>query len=307
MEKVFMIEEVSPESGYTKEEIEKNIWNSPPPVKGEGRYLIRGNKISQQDFSQMKEKNLVSYWSYEFLDDVDMFYARPGWRTNAAGIRFLKEKGYEVEIETLAMQAEKVATAKKARQEVEEKRKKTLADNAREYLAEIEAFEVWLGNPVWVGDAEKKRRGTGELIELKTIRSKNSTDYNDEYISYYLTPAGYIHCFRHHNSDWWEHLYSEKPASEEIVQYAQEEKKKMEKERQEETERRKKEQEEKVFFSLVCPRCGRHIYASKIVQNMRCGKCHTGGKATKDTTVAFSFNGEVKRKDIPERAEIKYV
>jgi superfamily I DNA and/or RNA helicase len=222
MEKVFMIEEVSPLDGYTKEEIEKNIWNSPPAIKGEGRYLIRNHKISKQDFSIMKEKGIVCYWSYEFLEDADMLTVSAGWRTNNKGIAFLEKKGYEVEIETLAMQAEKEAEAKRIREEAEARRKKALEDNAREYLAAIEATEKELGSPQWVVDTEKKRRGTGELVEIKTIWSKNSSDYNHEYISYYLTPAGFIYRFRQYHSDWWEHLYSEKPAPEEVIQYAKE-------------------------------------------------------------------------------------
>jgi len=56
---VKVIEEVSPETGYTEKEIKNNLWNSPPTRKGLGRYRLNGKSIESNDFVKLKAQKLI--------------------------------------------------------------------------------------------------------------------------------------------------------------------------------------------------------------------------------------------------------
>lgn len=82
---VRVIEEVSPEEGYTHEEIERGIWNSPPAKKGQGRYLIMEKTIEKKDFSQIKAR----YWS---ADNLSASAMRGGIKESLNYLDFVIEK-----------------------------------------------------------------------------------------------------------------------------------------------------------------------------------------------------------------------
>lgn len=59
---VYLIEEVSPDVGYTREEVEKILWNSPPPIEGEGRYRLDTGRSVRIDRETWKKLD-AWYWS----------------------------------------------------------------------------------------------------------------------------------------------------------------------------------------------------------------------------------------------------
>lgn len=91
---VILDQEVAPEEGYTQEEIQNTLWNSPPTKKGQGRYIIMNSVIKKEDF---KKINAI-YWDREFLEEMDMFTAQAGWRITAKDIAILRNNNYEIYI-----------------------------------------------------------------------------------------------------------------------------------------------------------------------------------------------------------------
>ena len=295
---VKMIEEVKPSEGYTEEGIKNNYWNSPPPRKGYGRYRLTGKNIAPGDFAELKTHKEIYYWDREFLEEMDMFYDVPGWRLDTRGIERLKQKGYNICIDSIDDQNKRIEEKEKLRKEIDIQKEA----NEKEYKRNVEEYENWLGNPKWVLQKENDidREGDGNRLFLKRIRSANATTYTDEYMLYELTPNGYIYSHRHYGFDMWDNVYSDEPAPAHVVAEANtiaETKKKaaIEKENKE------------IYLQLKCPSCGRTLYMRKnkvAGRTIRCGKCHTGKKATDKTTVAFNKVAEVERQHIPEGSEI---
>lgn len=305
--KVSLREEVAPQMGVERNELDQNIWNSPPAIKGEGRYLILGRTIAPADFTALKRASLVWYWNEEFLEEADMFYASPGWRTNSSGIKMLQNKGYEVEIDTLEMQRERNERAKKERKEREEKEKREREENETAYKTAIADYEMWLGNPEWTRDSDG-RIGKGDYINLKRIQSANATIYNDEYYLYSLTSAGYIAVHRHYNADWWDNLFSVNPAPNHVVAEAEKLRAEAAAQREKQLLEIAERKKQAIYYHMRCTRCGREVYFSAEVakgQDVRCRKCHTGKVATVKTTAVMEKIGEVQRQHIPEEAEIR--
>jgi len=77
-----VIEEASPSEGYTDEEIKNNFWNSPPPRKGYGRYLLQGkNRVASSVILPTKFTSLAETGSMSELKGVGpkkMAIAFPG-------------------------------------------------------------------------------------------------------------------------------------------------------------------------------------------------------------------------------------
>ncbi|OQB44748.1 MAG: hypothetical protein BWY02_02717 [bacterium ADurb.Bin157] len=303
-----VIEEASPSDGYTDEEIKNNFWNSPPPRKGYGRYLLQGKNISAADFAELKKNKEIWYWDRDYLEEMDMFYYTPGWRLDTRGIERLRKSGCAVEIDSIGQQQQRMAEAeelrkKKAIEEAEQRKK-----NKESYKAEIDEYENWLGNPHWVGD-RGDRVGPDENVHIKTIRSANATLANDEYISYYLTSAGYLYSHRHYNFDMWDNIYSSEPAPAHVVEEAKKITEELNRKKEAEEIKRQEAKKKEIFVHLKCPRCGREIYVQKdraeSFKGVRCGKCHTGKKPTAKTTVVFDLVDKVERQNIAEGADIK--
>lgn len=246
-EKVILREEVSPEVGYTKEEIESGLWNSPPTEKGQGRYLILNRVISPKDFREIQ----AYYWSEEDFEEFDIFGATPGWRITVEGIRILKEKGYEVEIDTLQQQREREKKRKEAREKALKERKEQEERSRAEYTALITEFETFLGNPQW-------RAAQGETIEPRQyahrIQLQSIEIYHNEYTEYYLMPDGRVFVHRHYNSDWWDNLITVEPVSQEAQKFFQDKQQELDLQRKresEEIERREREQREIIKNGLL--------------------------------------------------------
>jgi DNA-directed RNA polymerase subunit RPC12/RpoP len=302
--KISVIEEVSPEAGLTEAEIKAGIWNSPPATKGQGRYLIQGKTISPADFAALKSKDMVNYWNQDFLEDCDMFTTSPGWRIYADGLSFLKSRGYEIEIDTI--EAREKANQERLAQRKIDNEKKAIAEKevAEQYKKDISEYETWLGSPKWVAD-DGKKHGKGAQTNLKTIQRVGDEQYTD----YGLTPAGFIHVFQHINNDWWNHVYSELPAPAHVIEEAQKIKVQQEAEEQKRKDAWEKEKKHRLYVHYICPRCGRQIYVNKAEaernKSVRCGKCHTGKKATDATTVEYQIKEDVEFQHIPADAERK--
>lgn len=302
--KVSVKEEVSPEMGLTEAEIKAGIWNSPPAQKGQGRYLILGKTITPADFAALKSAEKVTYWSEDFLEECDMFFTSPGWRIHADGLSILRRGGYEIEIDTIEAQkkrAEEGAAKKKAEAEAKDIVRKAAEEK---YAKEIAEIETLLGNPKWDGKADVANAESNVLpkaVHIKHIAKEGSELYTD----YGITRAGYVHAFQHINSDWWNDSYSESQAPAHIIAEAQ----KIIAEQEAETKRKAAEWEEekkhRPYVHFSCPRCNREVYIlkSKTDKPVRCGKCHTGKKATEATTVEMERKEEVEFQHIPAGAE----
>lgn len=252
MVKITVIEEVKATEGYTEEEIKNNIWNSPPPKKGEGRYLIVGKSINPSDFSQIKSKGYVQYWGRDFLEECDMFLTREGWRINSSGIDYLRKKGYEVETDTLEEQKERREKAKKERKEKAEAKAIAEKQAAGEYKKAVAEFETFLGNPEY----RERKEGEGQSNDMYVyhIQSGNATIHNDEYTSYCLLPDGRVFSHRHYNGDWWDNFTTKEPVPEEAQKFFREKTVEMlEKRKQEQIESKKKqaERQEKIRQGLL--------------------------------------------------------
>jgi len=294
--KVSVTEEVSPEIGLTKEEIEKGIWNSPPTEKGQGRYLIHGKTIAPADFGKIRE--YVRYWDQEFLEEADMFFASVGWRINAAGLTALRELGYDVEIDTLESQKqrrEEIAAKEKAAKEQAESERKVTGEK---FKADVAEYEKYLGNPEWAGTAPENH---GDQILLKVFRA---SEY--QYTEYYCLKSGHIHVFIQHMYDMWDNMYSVSQAPARV----QEEARRLMAEKRAEQERGQSECEERrshqIFFRMVCPTCGRTVYIrDDMVRDSKDGKVGCGKCSKPKKVVYFGKNETVERKDIPENSEIK--
>lgn len=301
--KVVVTEEQSPEEGFTDAEIKVGIWNSPPPEKGQGRYLVHGKTIEFGDFAALKAAGQIYYWDEDFLEECDMFTTSPGWRISASGLVILRGKGYDLEIDTIEAQNERAEQAI-AQRKIDDavasaQKQKATAD----YTNNVVGYESWLGNPVWIDDPDGSKRGTGAQIPLKRIQlegDERSTEYS-------LTPSGYIRAHQYINSDWWNTVFSEKPASAHVIEAAEEIKAQKEEKDKKEKEARTEARKHIVYVHLVCPRCGRNVYLNKETANqkkaVRCGKCHTGKKATEATTVEYKNKEEVEYQYIPTGAE----
>ncbi len=302
--KVSVKEEVSPEQGLTEAEIKTGIWNSPPAQKGQGRYLILGKTIESADFATLKAKEMVGYWSEDFLEECDMFTISPGWRIHADGLSFLKSRGYDIEIDAIEAQkkrADERAIQKKAEQEAKDTARK---QGEEKYTKEISEYEAWLGNPKWEGKADVANAKEGKGVFLKHIAKDGSEQYTD----YSITASGYIHAFQNINSDWWNHVYSDTPAPAHIVAEAEKIRLQEEGEAKRKAEEWEEAKKHRMYVLYTCPRCNRQVYVPKATaeskKSARCGKCHTGKKATEATTVEMQRKEDVEFQNIPAGAEI---
>lgn len=300
--KVSVIEEIAPSEGLTEAEIKAGIWNSPPPTKGQGRYLISGKTIDPATFAALKAKEMVNFWSEDFLEECDMFTTSPGWRICADGLSFLKARGYEIEIDTIEVRQTR-KTERIAQKLIDDAVKAKAEAQAKEnYQKAIAKYEAWLGNPKWVGD-DGKKHGEGAQIHLKSIQWVG----DEQYTEYGVTPAGFIHVFQHINNDWWNHVYSEIPAPSHVVEEAAKIKAQQDAEEKKRKDEWEEEKKHRTYVHFVCPRCNRQIYINKTEadrkKSVRCGKCHTGKKATEATTVEYQRKEDVEFQHIPEGAE----
>lgn len=258
--KVSVKEEISPEQGLTEVEIKAEIWNSPPAQKGQGRYLILGKTITPADFTALKSAGKVTYWSEDFLEECDMFFTSPGWRIHADGLSILRQRGYEIEIDTIEAR-EKERAERLAQRKIEDERKAIAEKSAKEtYHKELKEYEAWLGSPKWV-DNDGEKHGEGSQIHLKSIHWAGDGQYTE----YGLTPAGYIHAFQHFNSDWWDHAYSELPAPAHVVAEAQ----KIVAQQEVEAQKRKDAWEE----VDECPRCHSIWLSGSAKYGFACDDC----------------------------------
>lgn len=247
MKVVKLLEEVSPEQGYTKEEIEAGIWNSPPAVKGQGRYRIVGQPIEKEDLKKVK----AVYWDEEFLDEMDMWNYPTGWRITLDGIIALQSLGYTVEIETLEARRARYEKAKKEEAERERKKREEEAEREAKYRTAIAEFEKFLGSPSWRSQKEGEGHTAGQYVH--TIRSENATIYNDEHVSYCLLDDGRVLSHRHYNADWWDNVTTSEPVTQEAQEFFQQKQKELDRKRAEEraeAERKAEEKKEKIKSAL---------------------------------------------------------
>jgi hypothetical protein len=159
-----LIEEVSPSEVISIEEANKVIWNSPPPV--EARYrLVSGNdrKIDRNTWAKLEKQ----YWSADDLEELDMFFALPGWRLFGNAPAVLRAAGYDVKIVTLKEQAEERRRFLAAAEEQEKKKeeeKRQRRERAEKLIGEETADLVKVGEVIKFHDLfleEKKIRPLG--------------------------------------------------------------------------------------------------------------------------------------------------
>lgn len=207
---ITLTEEVSPEEGLTKQEIENGVWNSPPAEKNQGRYLLVGAGIDKSDFAQLKKKTWIWYWDSEFLEDCDMFYEEIGWRINLDAIKYLIDQGYKVDIFTLENQKKK-RDKQQAKAESEAKEKVAREDAAEQkYRKDVKEYEAWLGNPIY----RTREPNEGLSKHLKTLALKQ------ENYEWGLTTDNHIFLHRKIMHDWWDNIVSVDVASDAVISEA---------------------------------------------------------------------------------------
>lgn len=235
MKKVILIEEVPPEAGHTKQQIESSFWNSPPSLKGEGRYFIapRSDKIDKENWKKLK----AVYWDREFLEEADMFFTPPGWRVKASAIEILKQAGYEVEVITLEQQKKEAEERKRKRQEERERELQKRKELEEKFEKEVEEFEKLLGVLSWREPQEGDKTKKGGYTH--TIALQDS----DRHVSYTLTENNHIYKTVVYNYDFWSNFVSNEPVSEEglafFMQKQRELEERIQKQKQEYEERQK--------------------------------------------------------------------
>lgn len=299
--KVSLFEEVSPEEGFTDAEIKAGIWNSPPATKGQGRYLVEGKTIEPSDFAALKAAGKIFYWSRDFLEDCDEFTTSEGWRIHADGVLALKARGYEIAINTIEARG-KAKVERMAKAKIEDALKITKENLSKEkYAKEIADYEAWLGNPKWDG---KNTSVAGRGVSLRRILHDGAENYTE----YFLNHDGQMEVFWYYNSDFWNSGYSNILAPAHIVEEAQRIKAQQATEEQNRKSAWEEEKKHRPYVHYSCPRCNRQVYVSKAQADrnkaVRCGKCHTGKKATEASTVEYTNVGMVEFQNIPVGAEI---
>jgi hypothetical protein len=94
--KIKLIEEVAPSEVIPREEAEKVLWNSPPPL--EVRYRVEGD-IDPKALSALNWAD----WDEDFLEEMDLFHLLPGIRVFGADApQKLRDLGYDVVVITKA-------------------------------------------------------------------------------------------------------------------------------------------------------------------------------------------------------------
>lgn len=299
MTTIKVTEEIKAEHGLTPEEIRNGIWNSPPAVKGEGRYLLTGKGIEPHHFAHLKKQNWIRYWSRDFLEDCDMFFDVPGWRIDFSGIKYLREQEYDVKINTLEDQKAREAKRQQEAKEKAEQEKREKEEAAAKMKREIEDFEDFLGNPEYEDAYKENGERDYEETRVKGFYSEHS---NPEEVRYGISAHGRVYKFVKISFDWWNHFVSTTPAPQQLIDLAAKLETERKAKQEEEAQKRQEEQDNTRYMHMQCPRCGRFIYANSKYEEKRigCAECHTGKKATEKTTVAFKKIGEILCKDIPD-------
>lgn len=207
----------------TKIILEEEVRPNPEPEEnydGKGRYLLlnSGNRpIIGADFAHMKRNNWISYWSYEWLEDMDMFTTEVGWRLTGAGVEYLKKVKYDVQITTLD---EKEELARKAEEERKEKKRLQLLENEkkdkihREMIGEIEKT---LKDITFHGQGMVKKFAEDDYLE-NTPQIRIGGSDPDRYQKYGLTKDGRVFVFSQQFFDMWGSECSDQKAPKEYIE-----------------------------------------------------------------------------------------
>ncbi len=263
--RVELREEAKPTA--VSEEEKRQLYASPPGFDGR-YYLVNADErpIEREDFTTLKNKNWIWYWSSSDLEELDLFFENAGWRLDGNAVNYLANRGYVISIDTLEQQEERRKRREEERKRKEEEERKEREQKEAEFKRMIAEFEFQYGiaqlpfHPQ--GAVEKFKENDFFGDDFASVYIENSADTH-EYVQYSLTPDGRVCRFFHVSDDYVQFLCSDVPAPEGFAKLIEEKTK--EKLARAEQHRKEVEEYQKTTFlyEIRCKACGRTLYVKE--------------------------------------------